>query len=185
MIYWQLFLAFLEVGCLSFGGAYSAIPLIRDVVGRYGWLAEDALSELIAVSESTPGPIMVNLATYVGSTQAGVAGAAVATLAVLLPAFVIIVLLVTLLQRVTQNAWVQAVLGGVKSAVTGIVLATGISMLLRQLVPTWTSMDGRDFVMAGVLALIFFGSKPLLGRRVSPILLILLAAALGVLAYGW
>ncbi len=76
MRYLELFFAFLKVGCFAFGGAYGAIPLIRDVVLVHGWLNEETLTYMIAVSESTPGPIMVNLATYVGSTQAGFFGAA-------------------------------------------------------------------------------------------------------------
>ena len=85
MIYLQLFLGFLKVGCFAFGGAYGAIPLIRDVVISYGWLSDEMLTYMIAVSESTPGPIMVNLATYIGSNQAGILGAVIATLAVVLP----------------------------------------------------------------------------------------------------
>ena len=90
MIYLELLIGFLKVGCFSFGGAYAAIPLIRDVVLSYGWVSEEMLTDMIAVSESTPGPIMVNLATYVGSRQAGIPGAIIATLASILPAFVII-----------------------------------------------------------------------------------------------
>ena len=71
MILLDLLIGFLKVGCFSFGGAYAAIPLIREVVLSYGWLTDEALTDMIAVSESTPGPIMVNLATYVGSSQAG------------------------------------------------------------------------------------------------------------------
>ena len=93
MIYLDLFLGFLKVGCFAFGGAYGAIPLIRDVVMSYGWLNEEMLTYMIAVSESTPGPIMVNLATYIGSSQAGILGAVVATLAVVLPSFLIILLI--------------------------------------------------------------------------------------------
>ena len=74
MIYLDLFLGFLKVGCFAFGGAYGAIPLIRDVVMSYGWLRDEMLTYMIAVSESTPGPIMVNLATYIGSNQAGFLG---------------------------------------------------------------------------------------------------------------
>ena len=87
MMLFQLFMGFLKVGCFAFGGAYSAIPLIRDVVMSYGWMNDDMLTYMIAVSESTPGPIMVNLATYVGSQQAGLLGAMLATLAVVLPSF--------------------------------------------------------------------------------------------------
>ena len=92
MIYWELFVSFLRVGLFSFGGAYGAIPLIREEVFRRGWLNDEALSYMIAVSESTPGPIMVNTATYIGSSQAGFFGALLATLAVVLPSFLIILL---------------------------------------------------------------------------------------------
>ena len=94
----DLFLGFLKVGCFAFGGAYGAIPLIRDVVLSYGWLNDEALTAMIAVSESTPGPIMVNLATYVGSSQAGFWGAVLATLAVVLPSFLVILLVTALLR---------------------------------------------------------------------------------------
>ena len=90
MVLLDLFIGFLRVGCFAFGGAYGAIPLIRDVVLSYGWLTDEALTYMIAVAESTPGPIMVNLATYVGSSQAGLLGAILATTAVVLPSFIII-----------------------------------------------------------------------------------------------
>ena len=87
----------LKVGCFTFGGAYSAIPLIRDVVRSYGWLSDEILTYMIAVSESTPGPIIVNLATYVGNSQAGFWGAVLATLAVVMPSFFVILLIMGVL----------------------------------------------------------------------------------------
>ena len=114
MMYLDLFLGFLKVGCFAFGGAYGAIPLIRDVVMSYGWLSDEMLTYMIAVSESTPGPIMVNLATYVGSSQAGILGASLATLTVVLPAFVIILVVVKILDRFMKNGWVKAAMSGLK-----------------------------------------------------------------------
>ena len=131
MIYLELFVGFLKVGLFSFGGGYASIPLIRDVVMSYGWLSEDMLTYMIAVSESTPGPIMVNLATYVGITQGGMLGAFVATFAVVLPAFFIIIAIVAFLSRVIENPYVAAVMQGLKSCVTGIILATGVHMVIR------------------------------------------------------
>ena len=128
MIYLDLFIGFLKVGCFAFGGAYAAIPLIRDVVLSYGWLTDEQLTYMIAVSESTPGPVMINLATYVGSSQGGLLGSALATLAVALPAFVIIWLVLVLLKSFLQKPYVQAVLQGVKPCVIGIILATGAYM---------------------------------------------------------
>ena len=107
MILLELFLGFLKVGCFAFGGAYGAIPLIRDVVVSYGWLNEEMLTYMIAVSESTPGPIMVNLATYVGGSQAGLFGAVLATLAVVTPSFLIILLVTALLKTALKNKYVQ------------------------------------------------------------------------------
>ena len=130
MIYIDLFLGFLKVGCFAFGGAYGAIPLIRDVALSYGWLSDEKLTYMIAVSESTPGPIMVNLATYIGSSQAGFFGAVIATLAVVLPSFMIILLITVLLKTALKNQYAQAVLRGLKPCIIGIVLATGIYMVL-------------------------------------------------------
>ena len=93
MIYLDLFLGFLKVGCFAFGGAYGAIPLIRDVVMSYGWLSDEMLTYMIAVSESTPGPFAVNIATFVGMEEAGVIGALCTTLGVVLPSFIIILII--------------------------------------------------------------------------------------------
>ncbi len=180
MICLELFLGFLRVGCFSFGGAYGAIPLIRDVVLSYGWLSEEALTYMIAVSESTPGPIMVNLATYVGASQAGLPGAAAATLAVVLPSFVIILLVSKALGSVIQNPYVQAALRGVKPCVIGIVLATGVYMT-----GSHAHADLRAAVLTGVLWALFFGSRRVLKKPLSPIGLILISGILGILAYGF
>ena len=131
MILPELFIGFLKVGCFAFGGAYGAIPLIREVVLSYGWLDDEMLTYMIAVSESTPGPIMVNLATYVGSSQAGLPGSLFATLAVVLPSFIIVLLITALLKTVLKNKYVQAVLCGLKPCMIGIILATGVCMILR------------------------------------------------------
>ncbi len=210
MIYFELFFGFLKVGCFAFGGAYGAIPLIRDVVLSYGWLSDDALTDMIAVSEMTPGPIMVNLATYVGSSKAGLPGAALATLAVVLPSFFVILLLMAALKNTIKNKYVQAVLRGLKPCVIGIVLATGIFMIFRNCFPGFAtgaaagsaanifsgndmsvlSPNMRNLAVTAVLLLIFYGSrflksKSLCKHKVSPILLIILSACIGVLVLGF
>ena len=159
MIYLELFAGFLKVGLFSFGGGYASIPLIRDVVMSYGWLSEDMLTYMIAVSESTPGPIMVNLATYVGITQGGLLGAFVATLAVVLPAFFIIIAIV-------------AFLSGVPAAEADSVLPVNI----------------RAAVVTILLAGIYYGSRRLMrsaGKRkgLTPIQLIGISAVLGMIVY--
>ena len=203
MIYLELFVGFLKVGLFSFGGGYASIPLIRDVVMSYGWLSEDMLTYMIAVSESTPGPIMVNLATYVGITQGGMPGAFVATFAVVLPAFFIIIAIVAFLSRVIENPYVAAVMQGLKSCVTGIILATGAHMVIRNCMISKTMAESgvpaaeadsvlpvniRAAVVTILLAGIYYGSRRLMrsaGKRkgLTPIQLIGISAVLGMIVY--
>ena len=183
MIYWELLIGFLQVGCFAFGGAYGAIPLIRDIVLGYGWLSEESLTYMIAISESTPGPIMVNMATYIGSSQAGFLGALVATTAVVLPAFFIILLIMVLLRTVLKNPYVQAALQGMKPCIIGIILATGAYMVLNHCV-TDGQTDWKAIMLTAVLAFLFFGSKHLFRKKISPILLILISAVLGAVVYS-
>lgn len=186
MIYVDLLIGFLKVGMFAFGGAYGAIPLIRDVVLSYGWISDEMLTYMIAVSESTPGPIMVNLATYVGSSQAGLAGALIATAAVVLPSFVIILLIMILLKKLLKNPYVQAVLRGVKPCIIGIILATGIFMILQHCSGSVSdaSFDMTAIIMTAVLALIYFGSTKVTKKGLSPIGLIGVSAVAGVIVYG-
>lgn len=185
MIYWDLFLGFLKVGCFTFGGAYSAIPLIRDVVRSYGWLSDETLTYMIAVSESTPGPIIVNLATYVGNSQAGFWGAVLATLAVVLPSFFVILLIMGVLKNTLKNKYVQAILRGLKPCIIGIILATGIYMTRHHCVPMTanTFVDISALCVAVVLITAAFLYKRLRRKKLSPIALIVLSAILGILLY--
>lgn len=186
MIYLDLFLGFLKVGCFSFGGAYGAIPLIRDVALSYGWLDDETLAYMIAVSESTPGPIMVNLATYVGSSQAGLGGAVLATLAVVLPSFLVILLAAAVLKNLLENQYVKAVLGGLKPCVIGIILATGVYMTVHNGISGMgkPGLDLRPAAITAILAAVMWGAKPVLKRKVSPLALIAVSACLGILVYG-
>ena len=185
MIFLELFLGFLKVGCFAFGGAYGAIPLIRDVVLSYGWLSDEMLTYMIAVSESTPGPIMVNLATYVGSSQAGLPGAVIATLAVVLPSFLIILLITAMLKNVLKNKYVQAILRGLKPCVIGIVLATGIYMVLKNCFGTVTdaAFNGKGILVTLILTACLFGYKFMIKKKLPPIALIVLSAVLGMLIF--
>lgn len=183
MIYLDLFLGFHKVGLFAFGGAYGAIPLIRDVVLSYGWLDDEMLTYMIAVSESTPGPIMVNLATYVGSAQAGLLGSLTATLAVVLPSFLIILFVTALMKTVMKNMYVQAVLQGLKPCMAGIILATGVFMILKNCV-IHSSLNMRAATLTAFLLAIYFGGKKVIKTGISPTMLIILAAISGIAVYG-
>ena len=186
MIWLELFLGFLEVGCFSFGGAYGAIPLIRDVVLSYGWLSDETITYMIAVSESTPGPIMINMATYVGSSQAGFLGALLATAAVVLPSFLIILLVTAVLTSALKNCYVKALLQGLKPCVIGIVLATGIYMILHNCFGSVLSAgcDLRVILVTVLLFLIKILYQRRAQKKLSPIFLIAISAVLGVIVFG-
>ncbi len=195
MIFLQLFWEFLKIGMFTFGGAYGAIPLIRDAVLSNAWLSEEQFSYFLGVSESTPGPIMVNMATYVGFTKgnefgffAGVLGSALCTLGVVLPALVVMILISSLLRRYLTNPHVKAVLAAIAPAVTGIIAVTGAFMLLENIFTVFPQGFGAFDLFALLIALIltavlFLYSK-LRKKAMSPILLIFIAAGLGMLFYG-
>ena len=183
MIYLELFLGFLYVGCFAFGGSYGAIPLIRDVVLNYSWLTEEEITYMIAVSESTPGPIMVNMATYVGSTQAGILGGILATTAVVIPSFVIMLLITAVLKHTIKHPAVQAVLQGMKPCIIGIILATGLYMMISHCFSK-TGVDVRALLITVVLAVIVYVLPKFKIKKPSPILLIILSACIGVVVYG-
>lgn len=133
MIYLRLFLNFLMIGALSFGGGYGMVSLVRETVLSNGWLTENEFLNFIAVSESTPGPLAVNMATFIGSTQGGILGSFVATLGVVLPSFLIILLIASALKNLMKYAPVNAFLSGVRPCVVAIILATALSMALSTL----------------------------------------------------
>lgn len=181
MIYLKLFWDFFKVSCFTFGGAYGAIPLIRDMVLGNGWISEERLTYMIAVSESTPGPIMVNLATYIGSDQAGFLGSLIATVAVVLPAYLVILLVVGILSNAIQNKYVQAVLQGLKPCVTGVVLGTGLYMVIRNCIAP--SVNVTAVIITLLLIAVMLAYKRIAKKELSPILLICISAVLGIILY--
>ena len=189
MICLTLFWNFLMIGTLSFGGGYGMISLVREVVLGHGWLTESEFLSFIAVSESTPGPLAVNMATFIGSSQAGLPGALVATLGVVLPSFVIILLVAAVLRSVLRYAGVQAVLDGVRPCVVAMILATALNMMLSTLGGIKTladgfAPDGRSIFVFAVLWAVHFVWKKRTQKAPSPIGMILLAAGLGILFWG-
>lgn len=182
MIYLELLLGFLQIGMFAFGGAYGAIPLIRDVVMSYGWLSEDQLTYMIAVSESTPGPIMVNMATYIGSSQGGILGAVIATTAVALPSFIIILIVSTILKNFAENPHFQAVLRGIKPCIIGIIISTGLYMIINNC-RSGEGLNHVNVLITLILLMFMLLHKRFLKSKASPIHLIIFAAVLGI-AFG-
>ncbi|MCQ2435811.1 MAG: chromate transporter [Clostridia bacterium] len=189
MICLELFLTFLKIGAFTFGGGYAMIPLIRDEVLSHGWMTDERIMDLIAVSESTPGPIAINMATFIGSSQGGFAGAVCATLGVVLPSFVIILIITALVANLMKFAGVQAFLSGVRPVVVGLICATSVTMFLSVIlsVSHFTdaiSVDVRGVIILAALIAIHFIYKKIKGKRPSPILMILISAVMGIAAYS-
>jgi len=130
MIYWQLFLSFLQVGLFSIGGGYAAMPLIQSqVVTKYGWLTMNEFTDLITIAEMTPGPIAVNSATFVGIRIAGIPGAVLATAGCILPSCFIVSLLAFIYYRYKKMSGLQSVLASLRPAVVALIAAAGLSIL--------------------------------------------------------
>ena len=189
MTYLALFLTFLQVGAVSFGGGYAMISLIREKVLMHGWLTEEELLNMIAVSESTPGPIAVNMATFVGSTQGGLLGSLIATLGVVLPSFIIILIIAALIRNFLKYKGVQAFLGGIRPCVVGLILATALTMLMSTLF-AFKSIDNagmpdvKSLIIFAIIATTAIVFKRIRKKPLSPILLILISAGLGMVMYS-
>ena len=192
MIYFKLFLTFLEIGAVSFGGGYGMISLVREKVITNGWLTDGEFLNMIAVAESTPGPIAVNMATFVGSTQGGVLGSALATLGVILPAFIIMLIIASLIKNLLKYKGVQAVLGGIRPAVVGLIVATASTMILSTIIgvsASGFSLSIPDMVKNVVIFAAVVGAaalyKKLRKKKISPILLIVFSGVLGLILFSF
>ena len=171
----ELFTAFFRIGLFTFGGGYAMISLIEDEIGRRrGWITSDELTEMIVIAESTPGPIAINCATYVGYRQAGKAGSAAATLGVVLPSFIIIYAISLLMESFMRLTFVAHAFRGIQVAVAFLILRAGIRMVVR-LPKTVAAIAACGLSAAVVLCVNLFG------WRFSSIWLILLGAASGLI----
>ena len=183
MRYLELFLTFFKIGLFTFGGGYGMIPLVQQEVVGHGWLDADTLLQYIGICESTPGPIAVNMATFVGSSQAGVLGSLCATLGVVLPSFFVILLIAAVLRGFRRNRRVNAAMRGVKPVVAGLIIATGLCAGLRCFFGTGAA-DWRQLIIAALLAGGMIAWQKGLRRDFSPIALIAFAAVCGAAVYG-
>ena len=179
MIYAVLFLAFFKVGLFCFGGAFGMLPLIEETVLQHGWLTEQEFYNFVGICESTPGPIAVNIATYVGSTQAGLLGSIAATLGVVCPSFLIILLVASVLKNLTGNRYFKGFLKGVKPVIIGLILSTG-AFLLTKVVGFTSSVSPEVLIVFALLCAVYFLVKKLFKKKLPSIALIGIAAALGI-----
>lgn len=190
MILWQLFFTFLKVGAFAFGGGYAMLSLIGDSVLAYGWMTEAELLNFVGVETVVPGPIAVNMATYIGYEQAGLLGAIAATVGVVLPSFIIILIVAALVRNLLQYPPVKAFFAGMRPALGGLILSVAVTMALTvffgiESVKTASiSLDWRSFVILGAVVAIPLLWKRLKKKEFSSIWLVVISGVLGALLFG-
>lgn len=181
MIYLQLFLSFLQVGLFSFGGGYAAMPLIQEqIVTRHGWLSMVEFTDLISISQMTPGPIAVNSATFVGNKIAGFPGALVATAGCILPSCIIVTSIAYIYLKNRKNQVVQEILQSLHPAVIAMIASAGVSILMTAF---WgdaqkISIPNTDWSMVCIFLISLFLLRK---TRISPILVMILAGGMKLL----
>ncbi|MBE6733445.1 MAG: chromate transporter [Ruminococcaceae bacterium] len=182
MIFLKLFLTFFKIGLFTFGGGYAMLPLMRQEVLANNWLTESEIINFIAVSESSPGPFAINMATYIGSETGGFLGSVCATLGVVLPSFIVILLVAKFFMTFKDNKWVKAVMSGLKPAVVGLISAAIISVAIEVFFPNKISLGVFSTFAFWVSAVIFSIVMFLQRKKVHPIILIITSAVLGIVA---
>ena len=180
MILLELFLSFFHIGLFSFGGGYAMIPFIQQVVVDRGYISISEFADMLAISQITPGPIAINMATFVGFTQAGVLGSLIATLGVVMPSFLIVIVAFKFIIKFNKSPLVKDALHGLKPAVCALIFVTAIQIAENQFGVAQEYSDATSIAWSGVILAI---SIFLLAykTKVSPILLIAGSAVIGLL----
>lgn len=182
MIFLELFWTFFKIGAFTFGGGYAMLPLVQAEVAAHGWMSGEALVNFIAVSESSPGPFAINMATYVGNIMAGIPGGICATLGVVLPSFIVILVVARCFEKFRKSRVVSGCMSGLKPAVIGMIGSAVVSVGRTVFFPDAVSLavlgSGEFYVSLAIFAL----SIVLAFRKKHPILIICLAAGLGIAA---
>jgi chromate transporter len=180
MIFLELFLSFLKIGAFTFGGGYAMLPLIMETVVSKGWMSEEALIDFVAVAESTPGPFAINIATYVGSEMGGFFGAVCATLGVVLPSFVIILVVAKCYEKFRKSKLVSGAMTGLKPVVVGLIGAAILSIAVKAL-----GLSSFAFSLSFGLSLLFsliilVPCLVMAFKKLHPIFIVLISAGLGI-----
>ena len=189
MIFLELFLTFFKIGLFTFGGGYAMLPLMQEEVLAHKWMEIDSLVNFIAVSESTPGPFAINMATYIGSVKGGdfgvfgsIFGSFCATLGVVLPSFIVILIVAKCYEKFKNSFAVKGCMTGLKPAVVGLIGAAIIDIVLKVLVPEKLALSAfltpEFFVTLGIFVL----GTVLAFKKVHPIIIICLSAVLGIIS---
>ena len=190
IIYLELFLSFFKIGLFTFGGGYAMISLVMETCVTKNWLSEGEILNFIAICESTPGPIAINMATFVGSSQGGILGSICATFGVVLPSFIIILIIAMVLHNLMKIKAVNAFIDGIKPVIVGLICATFIKLLLStifsigEIENSVFNFNYQGLIIFGIVLIASIAYKKIVKKAISPILLILLSGILGILFYG-
>ena len=190
MIYLQLFLTFLKVGAFAFGGGYAMLSLIGESVLYYGWMNEEELLNFVGVETVIPGPIAVNMATYIGYEQAGFLGALLATIGVVLPSFIIILLVAAVIKNLLKYPAIKTFIAGMRPALGGLILSVAVTMALTvffridTIKTTAISFDWRSVIILAVLIAVPLVWKKFKNKEFSSIPLVIISGILGIILYG-
>ena len=176
-----LFLEFFKIGLFSFGGGYGMLPLMEETVVGRQWITSEQFFDFVGVAESTPGPIAINMATFIGASQAGIFGSFLATLGVVLPSFIIILLIAAVLKNLTNNPYFAGFMKGVKPVVTGLILTTGVLLLLRSAVGE-NGVNWFCLLVFGIVAATSWASQKFRKKKLTAVPIILISAAVGIIA---
>lgn len=188
----SLFLAFFKIGLFTFGGGYAMIAIMeREFVEKKKWIGHEEFIDVIAIAESTPGPIAINSATYIGYKNAGVLGSLFATLGVVLPSFIVILIIAKLFAKFSNSKIVKRMFWGFKPVVAGLIVAAAVTLGLSAIVPTTSlknlvfDFSGFDFWALGIFVVAMILSKiKRKGKTTHPFAILILCAVLGVVIYG-
>ena len=181
----ELFLTFMKIGAFTFGGGYAMIAMIQEEAERHSWLTREELVDFVALSESTPGPLAVNMATFVGIRTGGVLGAVIATLGIVLPSFIVILIIAKCFEKYKKSKVVKGLMSGLKPAVVGLIGAAFISVARTVFLPSGLQASVVTSASFWVLLATFALTAVLAFKKVHPIKLILLSAVIGIGAgYG-
>ncbi len=184
MIYLQLFLSYLQIGLFSIGGGHAALPMVSSMlVDQRGWLTLKEFADMVTLSIMAPGTVALNTATFVGFKMGGPLGAVISVISCILPAFIIVIILSYLFKKYCELPLINGILSGVRPAVTGLVASAGLTILFLALFDTRviTEINSIDIVALLIAIISFIMLK---WKKLNPVLVIFMAGAMGVLAYG-
>ena len=185
MIYLKLFWEFLKIGLFSVGGGMATLPFLYDMADRTGWFTGEQIADMLAVSESTPGPIGINMATYTGYTVAGIPGAVLASVGIILPGIALVLIITAMLEKFRNNRYVEGAFYGLRPASVALIAAAGLLVAKITFLDSASAggvlsgISWKAVILAAVLLVLTRWFKPT--KKLHPVVFIAASAAVGII----